>query len=246
MAQAGRVALVTGAARRIGAAVAGALHGAGWGVAVHYRESAGAARTLVESMNGERPESAEAFGADLASVRECDALVRDVTGRFGRLDLLVNNASGFFPTPVGETSDAQWEELLASNLKAPYFLVQAARAALAEYGGSVVNITDVHARRPMPGYPVYCIAKAGLDMLTRALAVELGPEVRVNAVAPGAILWPEGEHGDAVAKPEILDRTALRRQGSPEDIAQAVLYLAGAGYVTGHVLVVDGGRSLHT
>lgn len=246
MAQAGRVALVTGAARRIGAAVAEALHRDGWRVAVHYRESAGAAQTLVESLNRERPESAAAFGADLASVRECSALARDVTGHFGRLDLLVNNASGFLPTPVGETSEAQWDKLLASNLKAPYFLVQAARETLAKHGGSVVNITDVHARRPMPGYPVYSIAKAGLDMLTRALAVELGPAVRVNAVAPGAILWPEGEHGDAVAKPEILERTALGRQGSPGDIAQAVLYLADAGYVTGHVLAVDGGRSLYT
>lgn len=240
-----RVALVTGAARRIGAAIAETLHSQGWRVAIHYRHSEQEALELAGCLTDKRDESAAVFRADLDQVSACEELVPRVAKHFGRLDLLVNNASSFHPTPVGETTPEQWDGLMNSNLKAPFFLAQAAAPSLAETCGSIVNLADVHAERPMPGYPVYSVAKAGLVMLTRALAVELGPSVRVNAVAPGSILWPEGEHGDAVAKPELLEKTALKRQGAPADVAGAVAYLADADYVTGHVLVVDGGRSLN-
>lgn len=235
----GRVALVTGAGRRIGAAIARGLGGDGYAVAVHYRHS----RAEAEALAGEL-DRARAFHADLRDTAACEALVASILAAFGRLDLVVNNASTFHPTPPGRVTGAQWDELMASNLKAPFFISQAAAGELARRRGSIVNITDVHAERPMENHAVYCAAKAGLDMLTRALAKDLGPAVRVNAVAPGSILWPEGDTGEA-ARPEILDLTALKRQGTPEDIADAVRYLAGAGYVTGHVLVVDGGRSLN-
>lgn len=231
------VALVTGSARRIGAAIAEALHGAGWSVAAHFRASAAEAEALCERLEHARP-----YRADLTHVAECRALSEAVMADHGRLDLLVNNASAFFPTKLGETDEAQWDALVASNLKAPFFLSQACAEALSEWRGAIVNITDIYARRPLAGYPVYCAAKAGLVMLTRALARELGPAVRVNAVAPGSILWPEsGPHDDA-SREALLSRTALKRQGTPSDVAGAVLYLAGASYVTGHELVVDGGR----
>lgn len=239
MTESGRVALITGAGRRIGAAIARGLDRAGYTVAIHYRHS----RKEAEQLAGELGR-ARSFQADLAEVTACEALVASVVAAFGRLDLVVNNASGFYPTPLGEVTEAQWEELMAGNLKAPFFISQAAAGELSRRQGSIVNITDVHAERPMADHAVYCAAKAGLNMLTRALAGDLGPAVRVNAVAPGSILWPEGDDGEA-ARPEILDLTALKRQGLPEDIAEAVCYLAGAGYVTGHVLVVDGGRSLN-
>lgn len=239
MTEDGRVALVTGAGRRIGAAIARELDRAGYSVAVHYRHSGEAAGHLVAELD-----RGQAFQADLADTAACEALVASVLASFGRLDLVVNNASGFKPTPPGRVTEALWDELMASNLKAPFFIAQAAADALARHEGSIVNITDVHAERPMADHAVYCAAKAGLNMLTRALAKDLGPGVRVNAVAPGSILWPENEGGEA-ARPEILELTALKRQGAPADIAHAVCYLAGAGYVTGHVLVVDGGRSLN-
>lgn len=239
MTQDGRVALVTGAGRRIGAAIARGLDRAGYAVAVHYRDS----RREAEAVAGELAR-ARTFQADLAHVPTCDALVASMLDAFGRLDLVVNNASTFHPTPPGQVTESEWDDLMASNLKAPFFVAQAAAGELARREGSIVNITDVHAGRPMENHAVYCAAKAGLDMLTRALAKDLGPKVRVNAVAPGSILWPEGGDGEA-ARPEILDLTALKRQGAPEDIADAVCYLADAGYVTGHVLVVDGGRSLN-
>lgn len=235
----GRVALVTGAGRRIGAAIARGLDRAGYAVAVHYRHSREAAASLAGSLG-----RAEVFAADLADTAACRELVAAVEQRFGRLDLVVNNASGFRPTPVGDVTGAEWDDLMASNLKAPFFIAQAAAPALARHEGSIVNITDIHAERPLRDHAVYCAAKAGLAMLTRALAKDLGPAVRVNAVAPGSILWPEGDGGEA-ARPEILELTALKRQGDPADIADAVCYLAGAGYVTGHVLVVDGGRGLN-
>lgn len=233
------VALVTGGARRIGAAICGSLHEAGYAVAIHYRRSEHEARALAD-----RLQDAACLQADLATAGACSALVRTVIERFGGLDLVVNNASSFFPTGIDSATEAQWDDLMTSNLKAPFFIAQAAEAALRERGGSIVNITDVHAERPLEGHPVYSAAKAGLTMLTRALAKELGPGVRVNAVAPGTILWPESGGGEA-SRAELLERTALKRQGEPADIAGAVRYLAGARYVTGHVLVVDGGRSLH-
>lgn len=239
MSEEGRVALVTGAGRRIGAAIARGLARAGYMVAVHYRHSRAEAEALARELDGAR-----AFHADLRDTAACEALVASVLAAFGRLDLVVNNASAFYPTPPGNVTEAQWDELLAGNLKAPFFISQAAAGELARRRGSIVNLTDVHAERPMADHAVYCAAKAGLDMLTRALAKDLGPAVRVNAVAPGSILWPEAGDGEA-ARPEILELTALKRQGTPEDIAEAVCYLAGADYVTGHVLVVDGGRSLN-
>jgi len=231
------VALVTGASRRIGAAIAEGLHDAGWAVAAHHRGGEAEAKALCARLEHARP-----YRAELASAAECGALSRAVIADHGRLDLLVNNASSFFPTRLGETGEAQWEALLASNLKAPFFLSQACADALAAGHGSIVNITDIYARRPLRGYPVYCAAKAGLAMLTRALARELGPAVRVNAVAPGSILWPESGPHDEASREAILERAALKRQGEPADVAGAVLYLAGASYVTGHELVVDGGQ----
>ena len=241
---AGRVALVTGGARRIGAVVATALHDAGASVAVHYRGSATEAEALVARLNGRRADSAVALQADLLDTPALPRLVTKVTEAFGGLDLLLNNASSFYPTPVGTITERHWDELVGSNLKAPLFLSQAAAPWLRRRGGLIINMVDVHARRPMARHPVYCAAKAGLEMLTYALAQELGPEVRVNGIAPGAILWPESEVSDA-EKAATLAGIPLGRTGGPEDIAACVLYLAGAGaYVNGQVIAVDGGRHL--
>ena len=241
---AGRVALVTGGARRIGAAVAEALHGAGVAVAVHYRGSRDAAEALVARLEAQRPGSAIALQADLLDTAALPGLVERAAGAFGGLDILVNNASSFYPTPVGDITERHWEELVGSNLKAPLFLSQAATPWLRKRGGLIINLVDVHARRPMAAHPVYCAAKAGLEMLTYALALELGPEVRVNGVAPGAILWPESGVGEA-EKSATLAGIPLRRTGAPADIAACVLYLAGPGaYVNGQVIAVDGGRHL--
>ncbi len=242
----GKVVLITGAARRIGAVIARALHRQGMRVALHYRSSAAEADALARELNHARPHSAALIRADLQRVEELPAMIDQTVSAWGRLDALVNNASAFFPTPVGSITTAQWDALIDSNLKGPLFLSQAAAAALADNDGCIVNITDIHAERPLKGYCVYSIAKAGLAMLTRSLARELGPRVRVNAVAPGAILWPEHEL-DAAGRREIVARTALKRQGAPKDIARAVLFLIRDGaYVTGQTIVVDGGRSLHT
>lgn len=241
---AGRVALVTGGARRIGAAVAEALHQAGATVAVHYRGSAVEAEALVARLNGRRDGSALALQADLLDTPALERLVAQVAEEFGGLDLLVNNASSFYPTPVGTITAQHWDELVGSNLKAPLFLAQAAAPWLRRRSGLIVNLVDVHARRPMARHPVYCAAKAGLEMLTYSLALELGPEVRVNGVAPGAILWPEAGVGEE-EKTATLAGIPLRRTGTPRDIAACVLYLAGPGaYVNGQVIAVDGGRHL--
>jgi len=240
-----RAALVTGAGARIGAAIAERLHGRGCYVLLHYNSNREGAELLAARLDARRPGSAAAVGADLSAPAEIDALADRVRARFGRLDLLVNNAARFYPTPVGETHAWQWDDLIDSNLRGPWFLVQALLPALRAAGGSIVNILDVHAERPMPAHPVYSISKAGLAMMTKALAVELGPAVRVNGVSPGAILWPEREPGP-VEKQSILGRTALGRLGDPADIASAVTYLAlDAPYITGQILAVDGGRSLH-
>lgn len=242
----GKVVLVTGAARRVGAAIACRLHGAGATVALHYRAAATEARMLVEEFETLRPGSAAAFAADLLDTAALPALVAAVVARFGRLDGLVNNASSFYPTAVGTIDEAAWSDLVGSNFKAPLFLTQAAAPHLAAAGGSVINITDIHAERPLAGYPLYCAAKAALLGLTRALAIELGPAVRVNAVAPGPILWPDDETFDVAARAAIVDHTLLKREGRPEDIAGAVGWLlAEAGYVTGQVINVDGGRTAH-
>ena len=241
---AGRVALVTGAAHRIGAAIARRLHAAGMDLAIHYRNSATAAEILATELDARRPGSATMLQADLHDHAALAPLVADAVAAHGRLDLLVNNASSFYPTPVAEATPDQWDELLGSYLRAPFFLAQAALPHLREAQGAIVNIVDIHAQRPLGGHPIYSIAKAGLAMLTKALARELGPEVRVNGVAPGAILWPEAGLSEAEQQ-AILDHAVLGRLGDPDDIARAVLYLyRDAGYVTGHVLPVDGGQSV--
>ncbi|HYW04754.1 MAG TPA: pteridine reductase [Gammaproteobacteria bacterium] len=240
----GKTVLVTGAARRIGAAIATHLHGCGMNVVLHYHESGTAAEALRDLLQLQRPGSVTLVRADIRDTTVLQELVEAAVRSWGRLDVLVNNASTFYPTVVGETTPLQWDDLMGTNLRAPFFLSQAARPHLAASRGSIVNITDIHASRPLRTHPVYCAAKAGLAMLTRSLARELGPEIRVNAVAPGAILWPEQGLDDAT-RTRIIDRTALKRAGDPQDIARAVRYLvAEAGYVTGHVLPVDGGRSV--
>jgi pteridine reductase len=240
-----RVALITGAARRIGACIAETLHTRGFTVFLHYHSSSGAVDELANSLNALRPDSAFPVQADLGNMEEINRLAVRVRAHSGQLDLLVNNASQFFPTTVGETSLKQWDDLMNSNLRGPYFMVQALLPELATAGGSVVNLLDVHAVKPMPGHAVYCMAKAGLQMMTLALSKDLGPQIRVNGVAPGAILWPEQESNSATQQ-VILSKTVMGRAGSPEDIASAVVYLGlDAPYVTGQVLAVDGGRSLN-
>ena len=240
-----KTALVTGAAARIGAATITALHERGCDVMLHYNSSRESAQHLADELNAKRSESAALAQADLSSPAGVASLAEQVSARFGRLDVLVNNASRFYPTAAGETQAWQWDDLINSNLRGPYFLVQALLGELRTAGGSVINILDVHSDRPMKGHAVYCISKAGLAMMTRALAQELGPSIRVNGVAPGAILWPENEP-DAAEKQAVLSRTALGRLGDPSDIASAVVYFAlDAPYVTGQILAVDGGRSVN-
>jgi pteridine reductase len=215
-------------------------------LALHYRTAAGAAQALSASLNASRPGSATVFQADLLDCARLPALIDGVLERFGRLDALVNNASSFYPTAVGSITEVQWSDLIGSNLKAPLFLAQAAAPALEASGGAIVNIIDIHAERPLRGYPLYCAAKAGLAGLTRALAVELGPRVRVNGVAPGPIQWPDDGSFDAAAKDAIVEHTLLKRVGEPADIARTVLFLlADAPYITGQIIAVDGGRSAH-
>lgn len=242
----GKAVLVTGAARRVGAEIVRWLHAAGANVGIHYRHSQRDALLLAQSLNAQRAHSAHPVQADLVDVDGFPALVAEVVGKFGRLDGLVNNASSFFATPMGRISLDDWNDLIVSNLKAPLFLTQAAAPYLKFSRGAVVNITDIHGDRPLAGFAVYCAAKAGLAGLTRALAIELAPEVRVNGVAPGPIEWPEDESFDARTRQEIIDHTLLKRTGSSADVARSVLFLlAGAPYVTGQILAVDGGRSAH-
>lgn len=236
--------MITGAAQRVGAAVARALHAQGAQLVIHYRSSARPAEQLCQDLNAARPDSAVAVQADLAQTPALPDLARKAIDAFGRLDVLLNNASSFYPTPVGEITEAHWDDLFAANLKAPLFLSQALAPELRRRQGLILNMADIHAVRPLKRHTVYCIAKAGLAMLTRSLARELAPEVRVNGIAPGPILWPEG-HEDEGRQADIIDRTALKRMGSPEDIASAALYfIQGAPYVTGQILAVDGGRSI--
>ena len=240
----GKVVLVTGAARRIGAAIARRLHAAGANVVIHYRGAEGDAARLEAELNGARADSALKVKGDLLAPVAPQALVGAALERWKRLDLLVNNASAFYPTPVGEIEAGHWEELVGSNLKAPLFLAQAAAPHLAAAGGSIVNIADIHAERPLKGYLVYSVSKSGIVALTHALALELAPAVRVNAVAPGAIAWPEDGQFAPGERERILATTPLARTGTPQDVAQAVHFLATAPFVTGHVLAVDGGRSV--
>jgi pteridine reductase len=239
-----QVVLITGGARRVGAELVRAMHAAGANVLIHYRSSAAAAIALTDSLNKTRPHSAASFAAHLSTPEAPEKLVAATRLEFGRLDILINNASSFYPTPVGSITLPQWDDLIGSNLKAPLFLSQAAAPALKEQRGLIINMLDIHALRPLKGHPVYCAAKAGLAMLTKSLARELAPEIRVNGIAPGPVLWPEGGMDDAL-KQEIIDKTALKRNGSPQDIARAALFLAkDAPYITGQIIAVDGGRSI--
>lgn len=238
------VVLVTGAARRIGAAIARCLHDAGYDLLLHYRGSQQAAQALRDELLAQRADSAVTVAVDLADDDAPQRLVDAALAHFGRLDALVNNASTFRPTPLGGITGADWDDLFASNARAPLFLAQAAAPQLRERGGAIVNLVDIYAERPLPDHPLYVMAKASLVALTRSLARDLAPQVRVNAVAPGAILWPE-QPSAAEGRAQLLAATALGRLGTPEDIAGAVLYLLrDARYVTGEILRVDGGRWL--
>lgn len=236
---------MTGAARRIGACIARTLHGEGMNVVIHYHRSAADAARLCESLNAVRAGTATTLRADLLDLDQCASLVRDAREFSGQLDALVNNASAFYPTPIDSTTPAQWQEIMDSNLRAPFFLAREATAALRATRGCIVNIGDIHGYRPLRGHAIYSIAKAGLMMLTQALAKELAPDVRVNAVAPGAVLWPQDL--DAELRGRIVSHTVLKRPGTPEDVAKAVRFLIqDADYVTGQVLAVDGGRTLYS
>lgn len=243
----GKVVLVTGGAKRVGAAISRRLHAAGAAIAVHYHSSRSEALALVSELNELRADSAHPVQADLVRTRDLPKLVQKTVRHFGRLDALVNNASSFFATPLGEITDAHWGDLMGTNLKAPLFLAQAAASELRRNHGAIVNIVDIHAERPMQGHLLYSVAKTGLSGLTRALAQELAPFVRVNAVAPGVILWPEGgEWQDEERRRRIIAHTLLKREGEPDDIALAVqFFLSHAPYVTGQVIAVDGGRSIN-
>jgi pteridine reductase len=241
---AGRCVLITGGAKRLGAAIGRRLHAAGANVVVHYHQSRPAADALVAEFEALRAGSALAVRADLHDVAHLPDLAQAALARFGRLDVLVNNASTFYPTPVGSITLQQFDDLIGTNLRAPLFLSQAATPALRESRGLIINMVDIHGRRPLKAHPVYSSAKAGLIMLTKSLARELGPEIRVNGIAPGPVLWPERDLDEAL-KEEIVARTALKRSGSPDDIASAAHFFAAeAPYVTGQVIAVDGGRSL--
>jgi pteridine reductase len=240
----GQVVLITGGARRVGAETARALHAAGANIFIHYRNSAADASALAAELNRGRANSAAIHAADLLRGDAPQELVSAALSAFGRLDILINNASSFYPTPVGSITVSQWDDLMGSNLKAPLFLSQAAAPGLRAQRGLIINMIDIHALRPLKAHPVYSAAKAGLAMLTRSLARELGPEIRVNGIAPGPVLWPEGDMDESL-RLEIIGRTALKRHGTPQDVARTVLFLAkDAPYITGQIIAVDGGRSI--
>lgn len=240
----GQWILITGAGRRIGANVARLLHAHGANIAIHYRGSAADAEALAAELNQERGDSAITVQADLLDTEKLGELVAEVVNQTGRLDGLINNASTFYPTPLAEVTHEHWDDLVGSNLKAPLFLSQAALPHLRETGGAIINIVDIHSTRPLRNHPVYGPAKAGLAMLTRSLAKDLAPEVRVNGVSPGAILWPEDGMSEK-AEQSILSQVPLKRMGEPDDIARTILFLLkDAPYITGQIIAVDGGRSV--
>lgn len=244
----GKVVLVTGGAKRVGAAICRRLHAAGAQLAIHYHTSATEAQALQAELNALRPHSAAIFAAELLDLQALPLLVAQSLAHFGRLDGLVNNASSFYATPLADASEKVWHDLLGTNLKAPLFLAQAASTELRRTGGSIVNIVDIHAERPMKNHLVYSVAKAGLRALTLGLAQELAPEVRVNGVSPGAILWPEhSDWRDEKRRAAIVAQTLLQRVGAPDDIAKTVLFLMqDAPYITGQIIAVDGGKSINT
>jgi pteridine reductase len=238
-----RVAIITGSAQRIGACIAEHLHQAGYDVLIHYNTSAKAACSLATKLNNLRENSAAVFQLNLQDTKQLPELINAATDKWQRLDLLVNNASSFYPTPVGDFSDTAWHDLMSSNLQAPIFLAQAAAPFLAAQRGNIINLIDIHAWKPLREHTIYCTAKAGLAMATKSLAKELAPNVRVNGIAPGPILWPNDVTHDL--QQQIIDSTLLKRKGEAEEIADAVLFLANtATYTTGHIFPVDGGRHL--
>lgn len=243
----GKVVLITGGAKRVGGSICRRLHAQGANLVVHYRTSVGEAQALQAELNQIRPSSVALAQADLLDIARLPGLIDETVRRFGRLDALVNNASSFFPTPLGEITEKAWDDLIGSNLKAPLFLSQAAAPELRKQYGCIVNIVDIHAEWPLKRYVVYNSAKGGLAALTRSLAQELGPEIRVNGVSPGPILWPEnGEWKEEAARRHIIERTLLKRTGEPDDIARTVAFLiADAPYITGQIIAVDGGRSVN-
>lgn len=245
-----KVALVTGAAKRIGAEIVRQLHKENFNVVIHYHQSEQAAKELVDELNKEREKSAIGIVANLNILADINNLAAQAHQHWQRMDLLVNNASSFYPTPIGESSDEDWNELINSNLKAPFFLAQALAKHLAAHRGCIINIADIYADRPLKKHSIYSIAKAGNVMLTKSLAQELAPLVRVNGIAPGAILWPDDKHkkpedrlSDA-EKEKMLSKIPLQERGQAQDIARAILFLTQSPYVTGQIIAVDGGRSL--
>lgn len=241
-----KVAVVTGAAKRIGAVIARTLHQQGMNIVIHYHHSKETAQKLSDELNQIRPRSATVVEGNIAEVAACRAIIAKASDAWGHIDALINNASSFYPTPLAKAEEKDWSNLMGSNLKGPFFLAQAVAPLLKATQGNIVNIVDIHGDRPLKNYPIYCCAKAGLIMLTKTLARELSPEIRVNAVAPGAILWPSDDDNDLSesAKSHIVDRIPLKRLGQPDDIAQAVSFLLNQPYITGQILAVDGGRSI--
>jgi pteridine reductase len=242
-----KVILITGGAKRVGAAICRLLHASGAKLMIHYRNSANEARVLQSELNLQRSNSAAIIQGDLLNQAMLPGLIHETVQHYGRLDVLINNASSYYATELGDIDDAQWQDLIGSNLKAPLFLAQAAATELRKQHGCIVNITDMHVERPKKGYVVYSVAKAGLVTLTRSLAHELGPEVRVNAVAPGPVLWPEANpQFDEVYRQRVISQTLLKRIGESDDVAKAVRFLIhDAPFITGQVIAVDGGRSLN-
>lgn len=246
MTESAPVVLLTGAARRIGAETARTLHRAGFRIIIHYRSSRTEAEALVDQLNRDRPDSAMSLQADLSKHEELIQLAGAAASHWGRLDALINNASSFYPTPVGDATEEDWDDLVNSNMKAPFFLAQALAGPLRKTRGAIITIADIHADRPLKDHPIYCAAKAGNVMLTKSLARELAPDIRVNGIAPGAILWPEqtaelDDHGKATT----LERVPLEQPGDPVDIAETILFLlTKAPYITGQIIAVDGGRSV--
>lgn len=238
------VALITGASGRIGAELARTLHSLQYRIIIHHRSGKEAAEALVQELNQQRPQSAVRLCADMTEAAQLDALANDTLATWSRLDVLVNNASAFYPTPFGQANAQQWDDLMGSNVKAPYLLAQRLLPALKETQGQIINLIDIYAERPLPRHSLYCMSKAALAMMTKSLAQELAPGVRVNGIAPGAILWPESEP-DTVQAQELLSKVPLGRLGGPQAIAEALRYLLHAHYVTGQILSVDGGRSLN-
>ena len=244
MSQQAKTILITGGAKRIGRQIAITLHQAGHSIVVHYRSSAGPAAELVKQLNADRENSAVALQGELLDTDSIPTLVANAAEAFGGIDVLINNASTFYPTPIELLEEEFWNDLVGSNLKAPAFMVKACAPYIRERNGSIINIVDIHARKPMANHPIYCSAKAGLEMLTMSLARDLAPSIRVNGVSPGAILWPEDDSGMA-NQAEVLEKIPMGRMGKPEDISKLVRFLVDeADYMTGQIIAVDGGRSV--